>query len=351
MPTKKQVQQGEIERIRSLIQSNADELFGGDLGRAFLVWASQLHLDQVEDPPTSDDLIAAMTDGKDDLEIDLFLVDEESRNVYLFQSKYRSTPGNISKKDLTDFLEAPARLVSAAYLAKNTNAKIVELAPIFREKLVEGYQVQLVFVTSLNAPSPITNAAQEWSDQHLILYIGCEPIEVAHNVVISDAQDLLQRFDSGATEKTVTVKLRLVDNEWHLSNAGKFRCISATIEAEELAQIFQTHRYAILRYNPRGPLGAVAVNKRIRETLADESTRTLFHLLNNGLAAVCEGFTDPLLEDGKPTVTVSDFQIVNGCQTTYTVWDHWQRNGSLAQTRVNRSGSGNLNRGISGIAA
>ena len=39
----------------------------------------------------------------------------------------------------------------------------------------------------------------------------------------------------------------------------------------------------------RGPLGAVAVNKRIKETLEDDTKRELFHLLNNGLAAVCRG--------------------------------------------------------------
>ena len=286
-------------------------------------------------PPTKDDLIANITDGKDDLEIDFYLIDDEAQTIYLFQSKYRTTPGNITKKDLADFLEAPARLVSAAYLAKNTNAKIVELAPIFRAKLLEGYQIQLILVTSLNAPPQIVNSVQEWSDRPLTLQIGVESLEITHNAVVSDAEDLLQRFDSGATDKITTIELQLLSDEWHLSYAGGFKCIAATIKAEELARIFQTHRFSIFRDNPRGPLGAVAVNKRIKETLEDDTKRELFHLLNNGLAAVCEGLKDPAVEGDKLTVTITGLQIVNGCQTTFNVWDYWRRNRPLGDAKVN----------------
>ena len=313
------------------------ELANGDLARGFLIWGTQLHLDQTEDPPTKDDLIANITDGKDDLEIDFYLIDDdqESKTIYLFQSKHRTTPGNISKKDVADFLAAPTRLVSTANLAKNTNAKIIELAPIFRTKLLEGYQIQLILLTSLSTPPQIAKAVQEWSDRTLTLPIGGESLDITHNAIVSDAEDLLQRFDSGATDKIATIEMRLPDNEWHLSDTGQFRCIVATIEAEELARIFQVHRYSIFRNNPRGPLGAVGPSKRIKETLADDTKRPWFHLLNNGLAAVCETFTAPALENGKTTIAVTDLQIVNGCQTTFQVWEHWRRNGSLADAKVN----------------
>ena len=214
MASKKQVQENRIERINNLMQSTADEYANGDLNRGFLIWGILLHLDQTEDLPTKDDLIANITDGKDDLEIDFYLIDDEAQTIYLFQSKFRTTPGNLTKKDLADFLEAPARLVSAAYLAKNTNAKIVELAPIFRAKLLEGYQIQLILVTSLNAPPQIVNSVQEWSDRPLTLQIGGESLDITHNAVVSDAEDLLQRFDSGATDKITTIKLQLLSNQW-----------------------------------------------------------------------------------------------------------------------------------------
>ena len=58
-------------------------------------------------------------------------------------------------------------------------------------------------------------------------------------------------------------------------------------------------------------------------------------MLNNGLAAVCETFTAPALENGKTTIAATDLQIVNGCQTTFQVWEHWRRNGSLVDAKVN----------------
>ena len=40
--------------------------------------------------------------------------------------------------------------------------------------------------------------------------------------------------------------------------------------------------------------------------------------MNNGLSAVCAAFTDPVVGSDATTVRIRDFQIVNGCQTTYT---------------------------------
>ena len=33
-------------------------------------------------------------------------------------------------------------------------------------------------------------------------------------------------------------------------------------------------------------------------------------------------------------VNIRDFQIVNGCQTTYNVYDHWRRAGELDDAKV-----------------
>ena len=98
--------------------------------------------------------------------------------------------------------------------------------------------------------------------------------------------------------------------------------------------MFNMHRYGIFRNNPRGPLGSVGVNRQIRATLVDENKRPTFHLLNNGLSAVCDAFRDPVRENGTVKLHVEDFQIVNGCQTTYNIWDHWRRGGSLRDTKV-----------------
>ena len=58
------------------------------------------------------------------------------------------------------------------------------------------------------------------------------------------------------------------------------------------------------------------VNNSIKRTLNDEIDRRRFHLLNNGITAICDGWR---LEDHR--LYVQNFQIINGCQTTVTLWN------------------------------
>lgn len=59
------------------------------------------------------------------------------------------------------------------------------------------------------------------------------------------------------------------------------------VPAKELVDLYLKFSSKIFRDNPRGPLG-VKGNKDIINTLRDETKRTHFHILNNGLSAVCE---------------------------------------------------------------
>ena len=55
--------------------------------------------------------------------------------------------------------------------------------------------------------------------------------------------------------------------------------------------------------------------------------------MNNGLSAVCTAFK--VVESGEMAkVNIRDFQIVNGCQTTYNVYDYWRRAGELDDAKV-----------------
>jgi hypothetical protein len=58
------------------------------------------------------------------------------------------------------------------------------------------------------------------------------------------------------------------------------------------------------------------VNAGIKNTLLDETERKRFHLLNNGITAICLSWS---ISDGQ--LRVQDFQIINGCQTTVTLWN------------------------------
>ena len=324
----------EIQRVTTRASSFANRLFDGDLAKEFLYWAMDLHLDQAENQPTVDELLANVTDGKDDLELDAYYIDDDARTIYLFQSKYRSNPGNLRMADLVNFLEVPNKLSSPHILAGISNEQILDFVPAFRRNILDGYELQLVYLTTLRATKQLVAKATEWSDRSLTLSVGGEDIDVPHFANLVDIDHLLRVIDSLDESREIELTLEIPSSGYHQSSSGGFRCLTADLPLRELANIFDEFKYAIFKYNPRGPLGTVAVNKEIKATLQDSERRNRFQLMNNGLSAVCTYFGVTGKDDEIARVIVNDFQIVNGCQTTYSVYDHWRRGGELGEASV-----------------
>ena len=211
----------------------------------------------------------------------------------------------------------------------------IGIRPDVRRVLLGGYELHLVYLTTLRATRPLQARADAWAYNPLTLSIGGESIDVPHFVTVMDIDYLTQVIDSLNDVSEVELMLEIDPSGYHQSWSGGFRCLIASLGLKELATTFNEHRYAIFRYNPRGPLGAVAVNKEIRATLEERDRRDRFQLMNNGLSAVCTSFTVAELDEGRAArVNVRDFQIVNGCQTTYSVYDHWRRHGEMGDATV-----------------
>lgn len=324
----------DIQRITNRAQTSANRTFDGDTPKEFLYWAMDLHLDQAENQPTVDELLGNITDGKDDLELDAYYIDDDARTIYLFQSKFRSNPGNLKMAELANFLEVPNTLSSPQILAGISNERILDFAPAFRRTILDGYELQLVYVTTLRATKNLDARALAWSHSTLILNIGGEDVDVPHSADVLDIDHLIRVIDSLDENREIELTLEIDPSGYHQSSSGGFRCLTADLPLEELAKIFDEFKYAIFKYNPRGPLGAVAVNKEIKATLENQERRTRFQLMNNGLSAVCTSFDVSETDGVVSAVSVHDFQIVNGCQTTYSVYDHWRRGGELGDATV-----------------
>ena len=69
--------------------------------------------------------------------------------------------------------------------------------------------------------------------------------------------------------------------------------------------------------NVRDFQGNNSVNREIHQTLADDLRRNNFPLLNNGITIVARS-----IKRIGDTFHISDFQIVNGCQTTHIVFEN-----------------------------
>ena len=101
-------------------------------------------------------------------------------------------------------------------------------------------------------------------------------------------------------------------------NGGGINTLNALVPARDLVAAFREYEYTLFAQNPRLWLGTRAKPYlRMAETIADNSRKARFHLLNNGLSVLCKKYEPVNVEDpDKPIYGFSDFQVVNGCQTT-----------------------------------
>ena len=101
----------------------------------------------------------------------------------------------------------------------------------------------------------------------------------------------------------------------------------AIIPGSALADIYEQYGPRLLEQNVRSFLQFTGkINKGIRKTILEESH--MFLAFNNGIAATAEEVRIVDLPDnqGKAIGYVKDFQIVNGGQTTASVYHTWKKN-------------------------
>lgn len=101
----------------------------------------------------------------------------------------------------------------------------------------------------------------------------------------------------------------------------------AIIPGHALADIYEQYGPRLLEQNVRSFLQFTGkINKGIRKTILEESH--MFLAFNNGIAATAEELrlTDMPDKKGKAIEYVKDFQIVNGGQTTASIYHTWKKN-------------------------
>lgn len=320
MPTARETQQSKIDQLLGIIERDVGESVDG---HNFALWASQNYFQSVSDPPTSDELEDSLIDGASDLGLDLYFSDEEAATVYLVQSKLRSNARNINRQELDSFLQLPTRLMDRDSFATSQNFPLLEAASEFRDCIENGFEVALVYLSTERATPQIERLVNSFNaqDEHSLHPGHATPCYIT----IVGVDDLLR--SSIVSDAPTDTELTLLNWYEGSDENGANRYLSGMIAASELVRVFKLHRHDIFRLNPRGPLGVVKVNKEIKESLDSEINRKRFFFLNNGLTAVCESFR--MVDDRSGLLDVRDFQIVNGCQTTWTLYEHDIRSGSL----------------------
>jgi len=115
---------------------------------------------------------------------------------------------------------------------------------------------------------------------------------------------------------------------------GDTKSIVCTVTGEALAiAASQEPRDAIFDLNVRPYYGSGGkVNKEIWNTCTDDQS-SRFWFLNNGVTMVCDSF-DFNSDPDSPQVKIKNAQIVNGCQTTVTIREAYEKNQLRNDTKI-----------------
>lgn len=125
--------------------------------------------------------------------------------------------------------------------------------------------------------------------------------------------------NQGGRQRIERATLRPVGDTLTLN--GKFgKAILATVQCSEIVDLYNQHHDRLFDRNVRLFLGARkgSVNAGMATTIKDPNDRGNFWAYNNGITIICD---DVHLEKNKD-ISIVNFSIVNGCQTTVSLADN-----------------------------
>ncbi len=282
----------------------------------------------------SDDLVYC--DGTGDGGIDIAYLDRgegtdsdgdnlpDGHTWYLVQSKYgRAFQGNTTLRQegqkVIDTLDGRQHKLSS--LA----AGLLERLSNFRSQASERDRMVMVFATE----KPLTEDQRRVLDDVRIL--GRERLGPIFDVEsISIESVYLRTLEDMAAAELARLEIAL---QADLVPSGEDLLVGAISlldlydflkayrsETENLDQLYEKNVRLFL-------VGRGKVNRNMRATLQEQPER--FGLYNNGITIVVEDFGT----DGNGTVKLTDLYVVNGCQTTRTIWE-------VCQQRLEAEGTG-----------
>lgn len=254
-----------------------------------------------------------LTEGGGDFGIDAIHVKGEldgEFDVTLFQGKY--------KQDLTARSEFPEnsvrQLIGAIHyifdpnaILKSINVRLKTRIEGVRSLIRDGF-LPRVRVIACNNGLRWNSAGQEAIDREGFQdQVSWEHIN--HDKLIGMIQSV----------KPVTETLRMVGKAV-VEDMNFSRVFIGRIPVQEVAQLIERHGEKLLERNIRRYLGLNGnrVNEGIQTTL--QNSPNDFYFFNNGLTLVCSDFAFNALQSGDYQVRIENLQIVNGGQTSITIF-------------------------------
>ena len=151
-----------------------------------------------------------------------------------------------------------------------------------------------------------------------------------HHSSILQLKDLNMRFYEELTHKrvgSVDVKLGLIEGRTKYHQAFGEQAYVIDLDAAVIGEWVKQFGYAIISSNLRYPLWGSRYNDGIIETLRNPTEKARFWFYNNGITVVCDEIRNlPSDSAGGAVLRLLNPQIVNGCQTAFTIQRFMEEN-------------------------
>ncbi|HAO13079.1 MAG TPA: hypothetical protein DCQ51_18380 [Planktothrix sp. UBA8407] len=282
-----------------------------------------------------DELLSNQVDGKDDGGIDGFFMflNNEILNEDLDLASIKKNPlievYLIQAKSSSSFGEKPIETLMATIedifdLGKNIadikdfyNAQVIEKVELFRKTYldlaIKHIQVKITYVYASqgdteNIHIKVKNKADNLCSKTEKFFTGCEV-----KFEFTGARELLKNTRQ---EKSYSLKLKFLEN-YISTDEDNYVVLTRLDEYYNFVTDEGSLRKYLFESNVRDYQGNVEVNIDIKNTLASKDTDIDFWWLNNGITILASKATIA----GK-TITLDDVQIVNGLQTTNSIYEY-----------------------------
>ncbi len=292
------------------------------------------YLTEAGETLVSDCMLVDFKKDSENMKLDGYAFSEYFRSLTLLVSKYqaKSIPEKIKKTEIDKLLKKVLKF----YKTCGTN----DFEAL--EESSDGYQAYK-FIKGHKADIETVNIILLTNDE-TIRYIP-DDVHYGKITVRFDVWDIERLYQSvlggTAVERQLVVKLKKKYGESLPLIKVKgdneiYDCYIGVISGELLARIYETEGQDLIQKNVRSFLQAIGkVNKGIKVSLANEPQ--MFMAYNNGISTIAESIA---VDEGRSSgdivniTEITGWQIVNGGQTTASIYNAYKAKLPLEQVNV-----------------
>lgn len=242
--------------------------------------------------------------------IDLFWVERGNKRVVVGQAEAGKTLalGRPISRGIIDKLRRALAALNDPDLAQNRSSPIATLIDSYNDAVAQGFAVEFWPILGGIADQGLVKACRRFENTDLRNY-------PRHTLQVVDTSALVIGYCMEIENLPYPDIELVLPRQEHFAHGQNALLCSVT--GKSIAEAVLTNRLHIFETNARLPLLRSTVNPEIASTLKKAADRPYFWYFNNGLTILCDDYNVRGCR-----VCLTGAQIVNGCQTAYTLSEH-----------------------------